>query len=69
MNTKVKDILIRAIKTFFQGFIAVLLTFTFTSSTIIDKNFWLVLIISGIAGGISALQNSLKAYLETKKGE
>lgn len=69
MNTKVKDIIIRAVKTFIQGAGSVLIVYTITPENLISKNFWLMILISAIAGGLSALQNSIKAYLETKKGE
>lgn len=66
---KLKEILERALKTFIQGFLGVLIATTFTAQNITDKTFWLSLLIAGIASGLSALMNSLQAYLKTLKGE
>ena len=57
---KIKDILIRMIKTFIQGFLATLVV-TFQSGNVeITKS----AIIGAIAGGISALMNFIVNLLE-----
>lgn len=57
---KIKDILIRMIKTFIQGFLATLVV-TFQSGNVeITKS----VIIGALAGGISALMNFIVNLLE-----
>lgn len=63
-----KDILIRAIKTFIQGFLgalAVTLPNTDFSDTTIMKS----LLIGAVAAGISAVMNLTINYLDNKGGE
>lgn len=50
---KVKDILIRMIKTFIQGFLATLVVSTQSGNVEITKS----IVIGAIAGGISAVMN------------
>lgn len=55
-----KDILIRAVKTFFQAFLAVLLA---GIMGVTDGNSLKALLIAALASGISALQNLVKTRL------
>lgn len=57
---KVKDILIRMIKTFIQGFLATLVVSTQSGNVEITKS----LIIGALAGGISAVMNLAIKLLE-----
>lgn len=57
---KVKDILIRMIKTFIQGFLATLVVSTQSGDVEITKS----LIIGALAGGISAVMNLAIKLLE-----
>lgn len=57
---KVKDILIRMIKTFIQGFLATLLVSTQSGNVEITKS----LLIGALAGGISAVMNLAIKLLE-----
>ena len=61
-----KDILIRAVKTFFQGFLGALAV-TLPSSDLSDMAVVKSLLIGALAGGISALTNLILSLL--KKGE
>lgn len=65
MKEKVKDILIRAIKTFIQGFVASLPVLTSTNIT--DQVFMKSVIIGALAGGVSALMNSIITFLDSAK--
>ena len=56
MKDKIKDIVIRALKTFIQGFIATLLVLI-KDSNITDTKILKSLIIGALAGGISAVMN------------
>lgn len=58
---KVKDILIRMIKTFIQGFLATLVVSTQSGNVEITKS----IIIGALAGGISAVMNLAIKMLET----
>ena len=58
---KAKDILIRMIKTFIQGFLATLLVSTQSGNLEITKS----LIIGALAGGISAVMNLAIKMLES----
>lgn len=63
MKEKVKDILIRAGKTFVQAFIGSLpASVTFAQLT--DKAFLISLLIGGLSAGISALMNFVLALLK-----
>jgi hypothetical protein len=59
-----KDIFIRCIKTFIQGFLATLLVNFQTGNTEITKS----LLIGALAGGISALMNFVVKLLEKSSG-
>ena len=56
MKEKIKDIIIRAVKTFIQGFIATLLVLI-KDSNITDTKILKSIIIGALAGGISAVMN------------
>lgn len=60
---KIKDILIRCLKTFIQGFLATLVVSIQNGDVEITKS----VLIGAIAGGISALMNLIIKLLE--KGE
>lgn len=57
---KVKDILIRMIKTFIQGFLATLVVSTQSGNVEITKS----IVIGALAGGISAVMNLAIKLLE-----
>lgn len=56
MKEKIKDIIIRALKTFIQGFLATLIVLL-KESDYSDLNILKSVIIGAIAGGISAVMN------------
>lgn len=58
-----KDILIRAIKTFIQGFLSSLIVFINTNSNF-DEKLIKSAIIGALAGGISALMNYIIQVLD-----
>lgn len=58
---KVKDILIRMIKTFIQGFLATLVVSTQSGNVEITKS----IVIGALAGGISAVMNLAIKMLES----
>lgn len=58
-----KDILIRAVKTFFQGFLGALAV-TLPSSDLSDMAVVKSLLIGALAGGISALTNLILSLLK-----
>lgn len=57
------DIIVRAFKTFIQGFLASLVVFINSSATI-DKTMLKSAIIGAIAGGISAVMNYIIQILD-----
>ena len=65
-----KDILVRAIKTFLQGFLGALAV-TLPTSDLTQSEVVKSLLIGACAGGISAVMNLTIDYLQkdTKKGE
>ena len=64
MGKKVyKDIIIRAIKTFIQGFLGSLIVFINNNATFDEKMFKSALI-GALAGGLSALMNFILQILE-----
>ncbi len=63
MEKKIKDILVRMIKTFIQGFLATLVVSTQNGNIEIGKS----VIIGALAGGISAVMNLIIKLLD--KGE
>lgn len=60
MKEKIKDILIRCVKTFIQGFLATLMVTMQSGEVEITKS----VIIGALAGGISALMNLIIKLLE-----
>lgn len=60
---KIKDILIRCVKTFIQGFLATIMVTMQSGEVEISKS----VIIGAVSGGISALMNLIIKLLE--KGE
>lgn len=58
-----KDILIRAIKTFFQGFLGAL-AITLPSSDLTDTTIIKSILIGAVAGGLSALMNFVIQILQ-----
>lgn len=63
-----KDILIRALKTFIQGFLASFLVNTNNLSNF-DKTVLKSALIGALAGGISALMNFILGILSKEEGE
>lgn len=61
-----KDITIRAIKTFFQGFLGALAV-TLPSSDLTDKAVVKSILIGALAGGISAVMNLVLALLKKEE--
>lgn len=61
-----KDILVRAIKTFIQGFLGALAV-TLPSTDLSDGAVVKSLLIGAIAGGISAVMNLVITYLDKSK--
>lgn len=57
-----KDILIRALKTFVQGFLAALVI-TLPSSDLTQEEVVKSLLLGAVAGGISAVMNLILKYL------
>lgn len=55
-NEKLKDILVRAFKTFIQGFLATLIVLL-KESDLTDLNILKSVLIGALAGGISAIMN------------
>jgi hypothetical protein len=62
-KNKFKDILVRTIKTFIQGFLASIVVIPQTT----DFNVWKPILIGAVAGGISAVMNLIINLL--KKGD
>ena len=62
-NEKLKDILIRAFKTFIQGFLATLIVLL-KESDLTDMNILKSVLIGALAGGISAIMNLIIKALE-----
>lgn len=66
MKAKVKDILIRAIKTFIQGFLGAL-AITLPSADLTDVALVKSILIGALAGGISAVMNLIINLLNKNK--
>lgn len=66
MKEKIKDICIRAIKTFIQGFLGAL-TITLPSTDLTDIALVKSILIGAIAGGISAVMNLIINLLNKKQ--
>lgn len=62
-----KDIIVRALKTFIQGFLGALAV-TLPSSDLTNQDIIKSLLIGAVAGGISAVMNLIINYLD-KGGE
>ena len=63
-----KDVIIRASKTFIQGFLGALVI-TLPSTDFSDSALTKSMLIGALASGISAVMNLAINYLNTKKGE
>ncbi|MDD4794993.1 MAG: hypothetical protein PHG03_00305 [Bacilli bacterium] len=66
MKDKTKDIIVRALKTFIQGFLGAL-AITLPNTDYSDLNIVKSLLIGAVAGGISAVMNLAINYLNKKK--
>lgn len=67
-NEKLKDILIRAFKTFIQGFIGAAIVFLKCNEWQINgDDFWKTLLIAALSGGISAVMNLILHALDDEK--
>lgn len=66
MKAKVKDILIRAIKTFIQGFLGAL-AITLPSTDLTDVALVKSILIGALAGGVSAVMNLIINLLNKNK--
>lgn len=62
-NERLKDILIRAFKTFIQGFLATLIILI-KETDLTDENLLKSVLIGALAGGISAVMNLILKALE-----
>lgn len=67
-NEKLKDILIRAFKTFIQGFLATLIVLL-KESDLSDLNILKSVLIGALAGGISAIMNLIIKALQQELPE
>lgn len=65
-NEKLKDILIRAFKTFIQGFLATMIVLL-KESDLSDENILKSVLIGALAGGISAVMNLILNALDDEK--
>lgn len=65
-NEKLKDILIRAFKTFLQGFLATMIVLL-KESDFSDENLLKSVLIGALAGGISAVMNLILNALDDEK--
>lgn len=63
-----KDILIRAIKTFIQGFLGALIV-TLPSSDLTNKAVVKSMLIGALAGGISAVMNLILSLLKKEENK
>lgn len=66
MKNKIKDVIIRAFKTFIQGFLGAL-TITLPSTDLTDMALIKSILIGAIAGGISAVMNLFINLLNKNK--
>lgn len=60
---KIKDILVRMLKTFIQGFLASIVVIPQTT----DFNVWKPILIGAVAGGISAVMNLIINLLKKEE--
>lgn len=65
-NEKLKDVLIRAFKTFIQGFLATLIILI-KETDLTDENLLKSVLIGALAGGISAVMNLILKALEKEE--
>lgn len=65
-NEKLKDILIRAFKTFIQGFLATLIILI-KETDLTDENLLKSVLIGALAGGISAVMNLVLKAMEKEE--
>lgn len=65
-NEKLKDVLIRAFKTFIQGFLATLIILI-KETDLTDENLLKSVLIGALAGGISAVMNLILHALDNEK--
>lgn len=61
----IKDIMVRMIKTFIQGFLGAL-AITLTTADLTDTTVIKSILIGAVAGGISAVMNLISNYLKTQ---
>lgn len=66
-NERLKDILIRAFKTFIQGFLAALIIELKTTDVTNDIDIFKSILLGALAGGISAVMNLLIKSFEPPK--
>lgn len=67
-NEKLKDVLVRAFKTFIQGFLATLIILI-KETDLTDENLLKSVLIGALAGGISAVMNLIIKALEKELPE
>lgn len=65
-NEKLKDVLIRAFKTFIQGFLATLIILI-KETDLTDENLLKSVLIGALAGGISAVMNLVLKAMEKEE--
>jgi len=65
-NEKLKDVLIRAFKTFIQGFLATLIVLI-KETDLTDESLLKSVLIGALAGGISAVMNLILKALDDEK--
>lgn len=66
MNEKIKDVIIRALKTFVQGFLGAL-AISLPSTNLTDIALVKSILIGAIAGGISAVMNLVVNLINQRK--
>ena len=66
MKNNIKDVIIRALKTFIQGFLGAL-AITLPSTDLTNTAVLKSVLIGAIAGGISAVMNLILNWLNSKK--
>ena len=66
MNGKIKDIVIRALKTFIQGFLGAL-AISLPSTDLSDIALIKSILIGALAGGISAVMNLIVNFINQRK--
>lgn len=66
MKEKIKDIIVRALKTFVQGFLGAL-AITLPNTDLSDQALLKSILIGAFAGGISAVMNLIINWLKSKQ--